>query len=337
MIAESTQNQTNTSENPLVSIRDLSVDFRVGNGYFRAVDGVSFDIMPGEILGLAGESGSGKSTVASAILRLIDEQSKVNGEIMWGKSNLLRLNNQQVRQYRWKMISMVFQGAMNSLDPVFTISDQIIETIRAHNLNMTKDDAKAAATDLLKKVGIDPLRTDDYPHQLSGGMRQRAMIAMALSLKPKLLIADEPTSALDVVTQRQIVEILRELQREYNLSVLFITHDLPLLSGICDRMAVMHRGRIVEIGSHDEVLGTPKHPYTELLVNSVPSLSKRSLNDVGYIDDERSKRGLGGCRFHSRCLIRVESCMSIDPKLRPVKGTKSQLAACIERDGWSTY
>ena len=313
------------------------MDFRVGHGYFRAVDDVSFDIMPGEILGLAGESGSGKSTIASAMLRLIEPTSKVNGEIMWGKSNLLRLNDRQVRDYRWKVISMVFQGAMNSLDPVFTISSQIIETIKAHNADVTKENARVAALDLLRKVGIDPLRADDYPHQLSGGMRQRVMIAMALALKPKLLIADEPTSALDVVTQRQIVELLRRLQTEYNLSVLFITHDLPLLSGICDRMAVMHRGRIVEIGSHDEILGSPKHPYTELLVNSVPSLSKKTLIDVKFIDDEQNKEGLGGCKFYSRCPISIESCKSIDPKLRPIKATKSQRVACIMRDGWSEH
>jgi peptide/nickel transport system ATP-binding protein len=337
MMTEPTRSQPNSSEGSLVSIRNLTVDFRIGRGYFRAVDGVSFDIMPGEILGLAGESGSGKSTIASAMLRLIESISRVDGEIMWGKSNLLRLNDRQVREYRWKLISMVFQGAMNSLDPVFTISSQIVETIRSHNINITNEDAKTAALDLLKKVGIDPLRAEDYPHQLSGGMRQRVMIAMALALKPKLLIADEPTSALDVVTQRQIVELLRQLQAEYNLSVLFITHDLPLLSGICDRMAVMHRGRIVEIGSHDEILGNPKHPYTELLVSSVPSLSKKSLSDVKFVDDEHGKEGLGGCKFYARCPISIESCKSIDPKLRPVRGTKSQRVACIMHDGWSEY
>ena len=253
MMTQSIHSRQSHSEDSLVSIRNLTVNYSVQNEYFRAVDDVSFEIMHGEILGLAGESGSGKSTIASAMLRLIESYSKVEGEIMWGKSNLLRLDSQQVREYRWKLISMVFQGAMNSLDPVFTISSQIVETIRAHNKDITKEDAKVAGLDLLKKVGIDPLRADDYPHQLSGGMRQRVMIAMALALKPKLLIADEPTSALDVVTQRQIVELLRQLQREYNLSVLFITHDLPLLSGICDRMAIMHKGRIVEIGNHDEV------------------------------------------------------------------------------------
>ena len=332
MMTESTR--PISSEAPLVSIKNLCVDFKVRNGLVRAVDSVTFDIMPGEILGLAGESGSGKSTIASSILRLIDDQAKISGEITWGKSNLLKLNSQQVRQYRWKLISMVFQGAMNSLDPVFTVSDQIIETIRAHNINITKERAKVTALDLIKKVGIDQLRAYDYPHQLSGGMRQRVMIAMALALKPKLLIADEPTSALDVVTQRQIVELLREMQREYNLSVLFITHDLPLLSGICDRMAVMHKGRIVEIGTHDEVLGTPKHPYTELLINSVPSLSKKILGNVTYVDDERIREVQGGCKFRSRCHNQIEMCKSVDPKLRLVKGSRSQLVACIVRDGW---
>lgn len=337
MIAESAQSQ-GSERAPLASIRNLTVDYSVEKGHFRAVDGVSFDIIPGEIFGLAGESGSGKSTIASAMMRLIEPPSKLGGEIMWGKSNLIRLNDRQVREYRWTLISMVFQGAMNSLDPVFTISSQITETIRAHDHDVTKESARTSALELLKKVGIDPLRANDYPHQLSGGMRQRVMIAMALALKPRLLIADEPTSALDVVTQRQIVEMLRQLQREYNLSVLFITHDLPLLSGICDRMAVMHMGRIVEIGNHDEILGSPKHPYTELLVNSVPSLSKKDTRDARSAIDGREKAEMkGGCRFYSRCPIRIDACKTIDPNLKLVKGTDSQQVACIRRDGWSEH
>src|SRR5579875_1689676 len=329
------QGQAKLANAPLVSIRNLVVDYAVEKGYLCAVDGVSFDVMPGEILGLAGESGSGKSTVASPMMRLIEHPSKVAGEIMWGRSNLLRLNSQQVREYRWRLISMVFQGAMNSLDPVFTVSSQIEETIRAHDSRATREDARRRALELLGKVGIDPLRADDYPHQLSGGMRQRVMIAMALALKPRLLIADEPTSALDVVTQRQIVELLRQLQMEYNLSVIFITHDLPLLSTICDRMAVMHRGRIVEMGEHDEVFSSPKHPYTELLLSSVPSLSRKApVQLTGGKTQELDVKG-EGCRFFMHCPIHTDACKKIDPKLLPVSGSKSQSVACIRRDGAS--
>ena len=257
----------------LLSVKDLTIDYWTGNGYFRAVDGTSFDIFRGEVLGLAGESGSGKTTIANALLLLIDQPSRVSGEIRFGKSNILRLNADQVRAYRWSLVSMVFQSAMNSLDPVFPVSYQVVETIRAHEPKISKETALKMTLELFEKVGIDRKRARDYPHQLSGGMRQRVIIAMALALKPKLLIADEPTSALDVVTQKQIMRLLRQLHAEYNLSVLFITHDLPLLSEISDRIAVMRKGKIVEIGDKKEVLQRPKHEYTELLIRSVPTLT----------------------------------------------------------------
>jgi len=269
-----TSEATKETGTPLISIRQLAVDYWTGkSNYFRAVDLVTFDIFRGEVIGLAGESGSGKSTIANAILRLIEPPSKVTGEVKFGQSNILRLNHTQVQAYRWKLVSMIFQGAMNSLDPVFPISDQIVETIRAHEPSTTKEDAMKTALDLFRRVGIDKRRAGDYPHQLSGGMRQRVMIAMALALKPKLLIADEPTSALDVVTQQQIITLLRQLRLEYNLSVLFITHDLPILSEISDRIIVMRQGRIVEVGDRSQIIQHPKHEYTQLLIKSVPTLT----------------------------------------------------------------
>ena len=269
-----TSEATKETGTPLISIRELAVDYWTGkSNYFRAVDLVTFDIFRGEVIGLAGESGSGKSTIANAILRLIEPPSKVTGEVKFGQSNILRLNHTQVQAYRWKLVSMIFQGAMNSLDPVFPISDQIVETIRAHEPSTTKEDAMKTALDLFRRVGIDKRRAGDYPHQLSGGMRQRVMIAMALALKPKLLIADEPTSALDVVTQQQIITLLRQLRLEYNLSVLFITHDLPILSEISDRIIVMRQGRIVEVGDRSQIIQHPKHEYTQLLIKSVPTLT----------------------------------------------------------------
>jgi peptide/nickel transport system ATP-binding protein len=268
------------SKSPLISVRDLTVDYWTGkNNYFRAVDVASFDLFRGEVVGLAGESGSGKSTIANALLALIDPPSKVTGEIMFGKSNILHLNHEQIQAYRWKLVSMIFQRAMNSLDPVFPISYQIVETIRAHDASISKEDALKITLNLLERVGIDHRRGRDYPHQLSGGMRQRVMIAMALVLKPKLLIADEPTSALDVVTQRQIISLLRQLRAEYDLSVLFITHDLPILSEISDRIIVMRNGKIVEAGDRVQIIQHPTHEYTQLLIKSVPTLTgeKQSL------------------------------------------------------------
>jgi peptide/nickel transport system ATP-binding protein len=318
----------------LLSIHELTVDYwGQGNEFQRAVDGVNLDVKRGEVLGLAGESGSGKSTIASAIMRLIEPPSKAGGEIRMGRSNILRIDSAQVRAYRWKLVAMVFQGAMNSLDPVFTISNQIVETIRAHDPKISKSGALAITRRLLEQVGIDCARANDYPHQLSGGMRQRVMLAMALALNPKLLIADEPTSALDVVTQKQIMELLRLLKKQYNLSVLFITHDLPLLSEIADRIAIMHRGRIVELGAKKEVLHSPLHPYTQLLVESVPDLNEKKdierYESIGALEVEDFQ----GCRFYSRCPIRIDECRSVDPLLRTTKsGTGS--VACIRRDGW---
>jgi peptide/nickel transport system ATP-binding protein len=278
---EREEKQRSTSETKiLLMVKNLSVDYRnEDKTFFRAVDNVSFNLERGEILGLAGESGSGKSTIASAIMRLIELPSRVTGEIRLGNSNLLKLNSQQVRDYRWRLVSMVFQGAMNSLDPVFTIEAQVVETIKAHGSKVTKEQARAMALKLLDRVGIDAERARDYPHQLSGGMKQRVMIAMAVALNPRILIADEPTSALDVVTQKQIVELLRSLRRNYDLSVIFITHDLPLLSEICDRLAIMQAGKIIEIGSHDEILQRPKHQYTNLLIHSVPTLTGQKLRE----------------------------------------------------------
>jgi peptide/nickel transport system ATP-binding protein len=337
---------------PLVSIKNLVVEYWIDEKkeYFRAVDGVTLDIARGEVLGLAGESGSGKSTIANAILRLVEPPSRVSGEIRFGLSNILKLNSEQVRAYRWRLVSMVFQGAMNSLDPVFSVSSQVVETIRAHDDKISKEEAQKITTELFQKVGIDPQRERDYPHQLSGGMRQRVVIAMALALKPKLLIADEPTSALDVVTQKQIIDLLKQLREEYNLSVLFITHDLPLLSQISDRIAIMHQGRIVELGKRSEILQSPRHPYTDLLVTSVPSLKGgRKLMSIEQNSNAENKNvefamllspPTSGCRFYSRCPIHIDNCLSIDPELKEVKGNASsssssspRLVACIRRDG----
>jgi peptide/nickel transport system ATP-binding protein len=330
--------QTVSIEDPrsdvLLSVKNLTVDYWAqDHSYQRAVDGVNLDVMRGEVLGLAGESGSGKSTIANAVLRLIEPPSKVSGEVRMGESNILRINASQVRAYRWKLVSMVFQGAMNSLDPVFSISSQIVETVRAHDPSIPKAQAQSITGELLERVGIDPSRANDYPHQLSGGMRQRVMLAMALALKPKLLIADEPTSALDVVTQKQIMQLLRVLRKQYNLSVLFITHDLPLLSEIADRIAIMHRGRIVELGTKKEVLHSPLHPYTQLLVDSVPPLNEKKDFKNLESSSQMELESFQGCKFYSRCPIRTDDCKNIDPSLKVVKsGTRS--VACIRRDGW---
>ncbi len=257
----------------LLSINDLSVDYDTGDVKQKAVDGVSLEIpSQGHALGIVGESGSGKTTLGMCIMNLIEPPGKItSGRVEYMGADVLGMKSGELRKYRWGEVSMVYQSAMNSLSPVKTISDHIIEVIREHK-KASKIDARNKAVELLSKVGIKSERVDDFPHQLSGGMRQRVVIAMALVLSPKILIADEPTSALDVVVQRQILSLLKEEAVENNLSLIFITHELAILSGMVDEVAVMHDGRIVEKGPIDKTLFEPEHPYTMMLVNSLLTL-----------------------------------------------------------------
>ena len=300
---------------PLLEVNDLRTQFRTRAGLVRAVDGVTFSLDGGELLGLVGESGCGKSITALSIMRLISPPGEiVTGEILFDGRDLLRLTDQQMRQIRGDDIAMIFQDPMTSLNPVFTVGEQIAEALRLHR-KLSRKAARAAAIEAMREVSIpDPARrVDDYPHQLSGGMRQRVMIAMALACDPKLLIADEPTTALDVTIQAQILELLNELRKSRELAVLLITHDLGVVAEVADRVAVMYTGRIVEESPVEELFARPKHPYTEGLLRSVPKLT---VEDVVKHERLQTIEGVvpsptnlpPGCHFAPRCSYRMPRC-----------------------------
>jgi len=290
------------TEVPVLELRDLQVEYATRTAITRAVDGVSLSIDRGEILGLAGESGCGKSTVANAVMQILRPPARiVGGEILFGGERLAGKSTEELRKFRWRNVSMVFQSAMNALNPVTRVGDQFVDMMRAHE-RVSKRDALVRAGELLDLVGIDPRRIRAYPHELSGGMRQRVIIAMALALRPELMIMDEPTTALDVVVQREILQQVRALQRELGFSVLFITHDLSLLIEVASRIAIMYAGEIVEEASADEIHRAPRHPYTVGLMQSFPPLQGpivRMMGIPGAPPDLSSPPS--GCRFHPRC------------------------------------
>src|SRR3989454_11041726 len=299
----------------LLEVRDLRTHFPTRAGLVRAVDGVSFYLDSGELLGLVGESGCGKSMTALSIMRLVAPPGKtVGGEILFDGRNLLRLSNAEMRDVRCNDIAMIFQDPMTSLNPVFTVGEQIAEALRLHR-RLSRRDARAAAVEAMREVSIpDPeLRVNDYPHQLSGGMRQRVMIAMALACDPKLLIADEPTTALDVTIQAQILELLNELRKTRELGVLLITHDLGVVAEVADRVAVMYTGKIVEESPVEELFARPKHPYTEGLLRSVPKLTAEHVAKAERLETIEgvvpSPTDLPpGCHFAPRCPYRLPRC-----------------------------
>ena len=259
----------------LLEVQDLSVHYVVPGKRVRAVDHVSFSIQPGEIMGLAGESGCGKSTTAHAVLRILRPPARIaGGRVLFKGQDLVPLNVQDLRQFRWRHISLVFQSAMNALNPVLSVGDQFVDMMQAHE-PIDKDEALKNTGDLLELVGIDRQRVNAYPHELSGGMRQRVVIAMALALKPELIVMDEPTTALDVVVQRQILQEIAKLQKQLQFAVLFITHDLSLLVEFSNRIAVMYAGEVVESAPSRTMFEQPSHPYTVGLMSSFPALDGR--------------------------------------------------------------
>jgi peptide/nickel transport system ATP-binding protein len=316
----------------LLSIRELSVEYRTERGPLRAVDTVSLDLKEGETLGLAGESGCGKSTLAFSILRLLPPSARISGRIELDGENVVDMDDRTLRNYRWKSVSLVPQGSMNAFDPVRTIGSQIVEGIKAHE-SISKAEAWQRARKLLSSVGISEDRAKSFPFQFSGGMRQRAAIAMALSLNPKLVILDEPTTALDVVVQKQILTLLRHLQREYQTSFIFITHDLSVLADIATRIAVMYAGKIAEIGSETEVLGSPQHPYSGALIAAIPTIDgeKSAAKSIpGLPPDLISPPS--GCRFHPRCPFVFEKCINVEPALTQI--SRETQAACHLLKAW---
>src|ERR1041384_5869258 len=311
----------------LLEVRNLQSHFLTRAGLVRAVDGVSFHLDRGELLGLVGESGCGKSMTALSVMRLIAPPGQiVNGEILFDGKDLLKLSDSEMRAMRGDDIAMIFQDPMTSLNPVFTVGEQIAEALRLHR-KLSRKQARQATIEAMREVAIpDPgRRADDYPHQLSGGMRQRVMIAMALACDPRLLIAGEPATALDVTIQAQILELIDELRRTRNLAVLLITHDLGVVAEVADRVAVMYTGRIVEESPVAELFARPKHPYTEGLLRSVPKLTEAEVKKVERLQTiEGTVPGPTnlppGCHFAPRCPHRMPRCTEGDIPLYQLEG-----------------
>ena len=308
----------------LLTVTDLSVVYEARKNNVRALDGVSLSIpSAGYTVGIVGESGSGKTTLGMSLLRLIDNPGKItNGTIDFGGKNVLEMAKDELRGYRWKEVAIVYQSAMNSLYPVKTITDPIVEVFREHT-NASKEEARNNAARLLSEVGITSDRIGAYPHQLSGGMRQRVAIALALALSPRLLIADEPTSALDVVTQQQISALLKQEIRERKLALMYITHEIAVLSGLVDNIAVMYAGEMVELGTHDEVLFEPLHPYTEMLLSTLLTMDS-DLESIPSVAIESASRQtaagqLNYCKYVNRCKYAFDRCKGERPRLREVK------------------
>jgi oligopeptide/dipeptide ABC transporter ATP-binding protein len=315
----------------LLAVRDLRTVFATDDGEVAAVDDVSFDLAEGEVLGIVGESGSGKSVTALSIMGLLPQPAGrvAGGAIRFRDVDLLTLPEARMRRIRGRAISMIFQEPMTSLNPVFTVGDQIIETLREHE-RLGPRAARDRGIEMLAKVGIPSpeRRIDDYPHQLSGGMRQRAMIAMALACNPALLIADEPTTALDVTIQAQILDLLRALQEEFRMAILLITHNMGVVAECADRVLVMYAGKIVEEADVDAIFEHPKHPYTEGLLSSIPSLDDDRARLRTIPGTLPSLAGLPpGCRFAPRCPHAMPACAAATPPLFATGG--GQRAACI--------
>jgi peptide/nickel transport system ATP-binding protein len=323
---------------PILSVRDLVVEYRTAAGPVRAVRGVNFDLYPNESLALVGESGCGKTTLGLALLRLLPRLGSVpSGEVRYRRRDgrvvdLLTLDKEELRRFRWSEAAMVFQGAMNSLNPVLRVRDQMRDTVRAHRRRMPADELRHRCEDALRKVRLDPDRVlPAYPHELSGGMKQRVLIAMSLLLDPQILVLDEPTTALDILTQRAVVNVLHELRERLGFAMIFVSHDLPLAAELADRVATMYAGRIIELGGVRDMFYGPRHPYTVGLLKAVPPV-------VGDLPELASIPGgppslqhlPSGCPFRPRCGYVQPDCADTDPELAWV-GVRHD-AACHHAD-----
>ncbi len=313
---------------PIISIKDLTVFYKGLRGYVHAVDGVTLDAYRNEVLGIVGESGSGKSTLALSILRILPQTAKiVKGSILFDGVDLAKAPESVLREIRWRRIAYVPQAALNALNPTLKISDHILETAKAHGIRDRKG-VLEKAKQLFEMLRLDPKRVlNSYPHELSGGMKQRVTIALGLLLDPEVLILDEPTTALDVLTQRFILDLLKDLRRKINITMIFITHDIAIEADLADRVAVMYAGKIMEVGDVYQIFKAPKHPYTQALIRSIPSL-------IGSVEEMKPIPGSPpdlvnpppGCRFHPRCLYAMDICKRKEPPLLEIE--RGRLVAC---------
>ena len=317
-----------SASHPLLEVRQLQVEFRTRKGVLTALDDVSFHINKGEVLGVVGESGAGKSLTGASIIGLLEPPGKISkGEILLDGRRIDNLDEDSMRRIRGKEIGAIFQDPLTSLNPLYTVGQQLVETIVTH-LNLTSSQARRRAIELLESTGIPAAkeRIDHYPHQFSGGMRQRVVIALALAAEPRLIVADEPTTALDVSIQAQIIDLLKTLCREHGASVMLITHDMGVIAETADRVAVMYAGRVAEIGAVAEVISRPQHPYTRGLMGSIPSIHS-SAETLAQIDGSMPRLNAipPGCAFNPRCPHRMGICTDKRPELMPADGS---LAAC---------
>ena len=312
----------------LYSIRNLTVEYQTRAGVVRAVDNISLDIRRGEILGLVGESGCGKSTLGKALMRLHTGPARITaGELWFDGRDLMKLSNREMPDIRGAEIGMVFQDPMTSLNPVQRILDHLTETIQTHEPETPDAKARTRAEELVERLGIRHERLSEYPHQMSGGMRQRVMISLALALRAKLVIADEPTTSLDVIVEAKFLDLLKELQQEFGLTILLITHNIGVVAEVADRVAVMYAAKMAEVGDVNDVFADPKHPYTQGLLKSVPNirLDEGELYKMGGAPPNLLHPPLG-CRFNPRCPYVMDVCKEIEPAFEPVE--KEHLASC---------
>jgi peptide/nickel transport system ATP-binding protein len=324
-----------TPSNPLLEVRNLTIDFDTRHGALRAVDDISFQLAPGEILGLVGESGAGKSLTGTAIIGLLERPGHISdGEILFKGERIDNLTQEEMRRLRGRKIGAIFQDPLTSLNPLLTVGNQLIETILTH-LDMNREQARKRTLELLEEVGIPApeQRIDHYPHQFSGGMRQRVVIALALCANPMLVIADEPTTALDVSIQAQILSLLKKLCYEHGAAIILVTHDMGVIAETADRVAVMYAGRLVELGPVEQIIKAPKHPYTVGLMGSIPvvgSQAERLTQIEGSMP--RLTDIPNGCAFHPRCGQAFELCSSRKPEMRQLD---SNQVACLLFEGES--
>jgi len=313
----------------LLTVENLSVGYQTRKGLLKSVQGVSFALAEGESLGLVGESGCGKTTIGMSLMGLLPENAAVTGgRILFEDTDLLQLSKTEIRRVRWKKISMIFQAAMNALNPVHRVGEQIAEAILTHHADITEEKALKQVESLFQVVGIPPDRMRDYPHQYSGGMKQRAIIAMALSCNPSLIIADEPTTALDVIVQDQILYAIKEFQNKLNVSLIFISHDIAVVADVCDSIGIMFAGQMVEYGTVKDVLNAPMHPYTQTLLASYLTLDKDTVHlnsNPGETPD--LIHPMAGCRFSERCALADADCSLNTPEWVEISPTHKTLCS----------